>query len=149
MSDAKVCTRCGKEYPATPEYFYKQKSGKYGVYSRCKKCYNETRREYGRSERRKVTQRKYNKTGKAKSGALKYLYGITSEQYNQMFLQQEGCCAICGKHQSEFKRALCVDHNHETGEIRGLLCSKCNLGLGNFKDDSEILKKAIMYVAES
>lgn len=77
---------------------------------------------------------------------LKTQYGITIEQYNQMFLEQNGNCAICNINQSNFKRGLAVDHCHITGKIRGLLCGNCNLGIGNFKEGIENLYKAIEYI---
>lgn len=73
-------------------------------------------------------------------------YKLLPEQYNKMFLEQQGCCKICGRHQDEIKKKLHVDHCHETGEIRGLLCHNCNHGLGNFKDNMEFLQKAIDYL---
>ncbi len=73
-------------------------------------------------------------------------YGITYDEYITMFEQQDGYCAICGIHQSELKQALCVDHNHKTGIVRGLLCNACNTLLGNAKDDPEILNKSIQYL---
>ena len=63
-----------------------------------------------------------------------------------MFAIQRGCCAICGTHQSEMKIRLSVDHDHTTGKIRSLLCKSCNIGLGEFKDRVELLKKAISYL---
>ena len=55
---------------------------------------------------------------------------LTIERYDELLLKQGNRCAICGTHQSELKIALAVDHDHETGEIRGLLCSRCNINLG-------------------
>ena len=60
-------------------------------------------------------------------------YGTTIDDYNRLFEQQNGCCAICEKHQIEFNRLLGFDHNHATGEIRGLLCSHCNRFVGRFE----------------
>ena len=77
---------------------------------------------------------------------LKRNYNISLEEYNKLFVEQEGKCAICGKHQSEFKRAFGVDHNHITGKIRGLLCINCNLSLGHAKDDIETLLKMVDYL---
>jgi hypothetical protein len=62
-------------------------------------------------------------------------YNITIEEYNEMFDDQKGCCKICGRHQSEFKQRLCVDHDHKTGKIRGLLCHTCNRFLGYIDDN--------------
>ena len=61
---------------------------------------------------------------------LKLRCGISLDEWNKMFGEQQGCCAICGKHQSEEKRNFAVDHDHETDIIRGLLCSNCNTKLG-------------------
>jgi len=77
---------------------------------------------------------------------LKHSFGIDLAQYNELFAKQEGKCAICLRHQSEFSRALAVDHDHLTGEIRGLLCSAHNTALGQFQDDIELLEKAISYL---
>jgi len=63
-----------------------------------------------------------------------------------MFAEQEGCCAICGKHQSEQKKRLEVDHCHETGHVRALLCTNCNTALGKFYDDPELLYRAADYL---
>ena len=68
-----------------------------------------------------------------------------------MLADQDGTCAICNK-KNKMKKSkkdayqLSVDHNHDTGEIRGLLCMNCNFGIGNFKDSIEILKEAIKYL---
>ena len=86
------------------------------------------------------------KKAQAKNSILKTNYGITLEDYNIMLFQQDGCCAICETHHTELKRKLAVDHNHITGEVRGLLCVNCNLAIGNLKDDITLLKKAIKYL---
>ena len=72
--------------------------------------------------------KKYNKENpdKRKSAILKYEYGITLVQYNEMFETQEGKCAICQRHQNELTRTLCVDHDHKTNKVRALLCVTCN-----------------------
>ena len=72
--------------------------------------------------------KKYNKENpdKRKSAILKYEYGITLDQYNEMFKEQEGKCAICQRHQNKLTRTLCVDHDHKTNKVRALLCITCN-----------------------
>lgn len=70
-------------------------------------------------------------------------YGITLEDFNRMFEQQHGRCGMCGKHQSELYHTLAVDHSHETGKVRGLLCTACNVRLGTLED------KAFQMVAEA
>lgn len=74
-------------------------------------------------------------------------FGITIEDYDKMFIEQGGRCAICGKHHSEIERKhFSVDHCHNTGIVRGLLCHKCNSGLGAFGDDINKLKLAVVYL---
>ena len=64
---------------------------------------------------------------------LKVTYNMTLEDYQRMFDTQKGKCAICKKHQNEFKYPLHVDHDHNTGKVRGLLCGRCNAGLGYYE----------------
>jgi Recombination endonuclease VII len=73
-------------------------------------------------------------------------YGISLEQFNSLFEAQKGCCAICGKPQTEMKRRMHVDHDHATNVIRGLLCHMCNMGLGSFSDDVTKMTSAIAYL---
>ena len=98
------------------------------------------------------SQRKYNAS---KNGQLKkrerYLeknFGINIKDYEQMLVSQEYRCAICGKHQSELEKAFDIDHNHNTGKVRGLLCNQCNQALGLLKDSSELFVKALKYLKE-
>ena len=64
---------------------------------------------------------------------LQKAYGISLDDYNELFIQQGGKCAICGKLQSEFDYPFYVDHDHQTDQVRGLLCCGCNTGLGHFE----------------
>jgi hypothetical protein len=77
---------------------------------------------------------------------LKARYGITTDDYNQMFIEQEGCCAICNIHQKDTKKRLYVDHCHDTGKVRQLLCQHCNTLLGFARDDTKVLSEAIKYI---
>jgi hypothetical protein len=81
---------------------------------------------------------------------LKSLYGITLENYSEMYKLQEGKCSICLEFYSETSdfrtKVLHVDHCHNTGRVRGLLCHKCNKALGLFKDNVDTLKRAIEFV---
>ncbi len=78
---------------------------------------------------------------------LKRMYNLTLEEYQQKLEQQEGKCKICGRTEMNYKnKVLCVDHNHETNEIRGLLCGLCNSGIGKFLDDKQLLMNAIKYL---
>ena len=71
---------------------------------------------------------------------------FTYEHYDVMLIDQNFSCKICKKHLSDCKKALSVDHNHSTGEVRGLLCQHCNTVLGMALDDIKILQKAIEYL---
>lgn len=92
------------------------------------------------------------KYGIAKSTRETHLvntYGITQADYDRMFAEQGGVCAICRKpqHHSRFSN-LCVDHCHKTGAVRGLLCSSCNRAIGYLGDDLDRLQAAIRYLAK-
>lgn len=76
-------------------------------------------------------------------------YGIKIEDYNKILDNQNGKCAICERHVSDFNRLLAVDHNHKTGKVRGLLCFSCNVAIGNFKDSIDILRKAVKYLEDN
>jgi Recombination endonuclease VII len=92
---------------------------------------------------------------KIKNNDLLKSYGITLAQYNEMSEKQGHTCAICGlpetdKDQNSGKpRKLAVDHCHNTGKVRGLLCGACNKGIGYFQDDTHIIQKAINYLKEN
>lgn len=91
---------------------------------------------------------------RAKNSDLKRSYGITLVEYETMLAAQDGKCAICkGPERTRDKdggpRRMPVDHDHETGKVRGLICTHCNRALGMFKDDIKILKSAIAYVERS
>ena len=82
---------------------------------------------------------------------IKSTYGIDLEQYFEMFKKQSGVCAICGKEETRRSRyggtcKLTIDHSHKDKKVRGLLCSRCNSGLGYFGDNEETLKNAISYL---
>ncbi len=73
-------------------------------------------------------------------------YGLSSDQYQSLLIEQDSKCTICGTKQEDFKRKLSVDHDHITGQIRGLLCFKCNSAIGLLNDDPELIKKAYKYI---
>lgn len=80
---------------------------------------------------------------------IKGTYGITEQEYSKMFLDQEGKCGICFSALIFRDRATHIDHNHETGIVRGLLCHNCNTAIGLLKEDTEIMKNAIKYMSEA
>lgn len=73
---------------------------------------------------------------------LRYKYGIGAKEYEALRKAQGGQCALCGVE----PEVLCVDHCHATGEVRGLLCTPCNTGIGHLRDDVAILRRAIDYL---
>lgn len=83
---------------------------------------------------------------------LKNEYGLTLEDYEQMLKIQGGVCAICKEPETNIDKrtnklkVLSVDHHHESKRVRGLLCTKCNTGLGMFRDDSQLLLLAAEYL---
>jgi hypothetical protein len=130
-----LCIGCGKFPPA------KSKSGY------CEKCLAKARAEYKPFDRRH----------KHRFWAIKRKYGIGETEFAQLLEAQNGKCAICGiepppplaetedrrKHNGKI---LKVDHDHETNEVRGLLCNGCNIGLGGFADDPSRLWSAMQYL---
>lgn len=86
------------------------------------------------------------KRHKDKAPHLMWKYGITLADYDMMLEIQGGVCAICGKTPEENKRRLCVDHDHETGQVRGILCTQCNSVLGFWKDNPETARQAMIYL---
>lgn len=75
-------------------------------------------------------------------------YGVSPEQVEQMHADQGGVCAICGQPLALWTKATHIDHDHATGEVRGLLCWGCNVGLGAFKDDTGKLLAAAAYLTK-
>ena len=104
------------------------------------KKYREKNRELIREK-----QKKFNKENpiKRKNSMLKYHYGITLDDYNKMFKQQNGKCAICKRHQNNLTRTLCVDHDHKTNQVRALLCVTCNTDVSVVEDR---LKEMLKYL---
>jgi len=92
---------------------------------------------------------------KVKNNDLKRNFGITLDEYNDRLARQGGLCAICRNaetvidNRTQRPRSLAVDHCHVTDEVRGLLCTGCNQGIGNFRDDPDRLLAAIQYLTEA
>ena len=103
------------------------------------------RRKWVEDPRLKETRRRYDlRSQNRRKSALKCSYRMSLEQYEQLLVRQNGACAICGK---QTTKRLCVDHCHATGRVRGLLCSKCNLGIGQLDDDPGLMRAAIAYLS--
>jgi hypothetical protein len=136
MKTSKRCPRC--EETKDIDDFYRCKKR---VNSHCKECQKEVTKNWQQNNPEQVALRK-------REGNLKRLYGITLEQYNLLLNKQKECCAICEKHYSKFTRRLSVDHNHQTGEVRGLLCTYCNHRLIGRHKDPSLLRKMADYVEQ-
>lgn len=150
---AKTCPGCSKNKPFS-EYYQRNRTeyadSAAGYQTICKDCFKEQRSAYVKANPEKCRQiyrSSYLKdpTSKRRSN-YKRNFGITLEQYNEMFAAQNGCCKVCERHQSEFKRRLAVDHCHASGAIRGLLCRNCNTALGCVSDSIFVLSNLIDYL---
>lgn len=169
----KVCLKCKEEKPFS--LFSKNKRNKDGYQIYCKKCKSleylnnkdrylakakenywdkreekiEYRRQYYKENREKVLagMKRYHQANPhvKREHYLKINYGITNDDYQTLLTSQNHQCAVCGD-SPEYN--LVVDHNHDTGEIRGLLCQPCNQALGLLKDSPEIIQSAQNYLKE-
>ena len=129
-----------------------------GLDGRCKECVKKINAEYRHHNRKQLSQKErqrwQEKTSEEKQKInqssrerrLQRVYGISIQKYNQLLEKQSFCCAICEKHQSKEKNSFAVDHNHFTGEIRGLLCYYCNHRVVGKHRDGILLRKIADYV---
>lgn len=130
----KTCSRC-KQKKSKSE-FCRNRLNSDGLHLQCKTCHSESQRKYRKQNKRKIQDHR-----------LRKRYGISIDDYDRMATTQGHKCAICGgqnfgKNRSRF----CVDHDHETGQIRALLCNKCNRGIGYLNDDPDLLERAADYI---
>ena len=130
----KKCSSCQEEKPF--EEFNKSKSGKFGLHNQCRPCTKLWQPSPEALKVRRETSRAFNR--------LKAT-GFTPEDFKEKLDEQGGVCAICGT-DNPGKLDFCADHDHANGNKRGVLCRKCNSGLGHFNDDPEVIAKAIQYL---
>ena len=130
---SKKCNKC-KQIKASDEFF-KDISSRNGLTKCCKSC---------DSERRKMERKAH--PGRHKYSAIKSRYGLTRAEYDTMLQKQNGVCAICSCVDTTVVNGgqclLSVDHDHETGKIRGLLCHKCNTGIGMLATPENCIRAA-------
>lgn len=143
----KICSKCGNGKPLSE--FGKASRMKDGLRTWCKECVNKDNNS--RYHRHTDEQREAHRWSSRKSQIKRY--GITVEQYEAMWESQGGKCKICGdpimSHSNEKHKVACIDHDHKTLKVRGLLCWHCNIGLGKFFDSAERLENAIKYLKEN
>jgi len=152
---SKVCSSCEAPIPLTD--FYKDDRYKSGRASRCKPCANAATKEYRHKNNESVNalRRENYKPEVAAITSRKSRYRLSDERYQQLLEAQGGVCAIC-KQECSTGKALAVDHDHSCcpprkscGDcVRALLCSRCNLGIGSFNDDINLLHAAVQYLSK-
>ena len=124
------CSKC-KDIKILNE-FHKDKANKAtGYASLCKIC----KLEYDKSKAKHTYGKKLERT-----------FGITIMEYDQMLILQNNKCLLCERDRKSFNKNFAVDHCHNTGKVRGLLCQQCNVALGMFDDNPELIRKAADYV---
>jgi hypothetical protein len=147
ISATKVCTRCGKRKPVTDFYVKKGKGGGQYRYGHCKACHQKITDQWRIDNREKFNTY-------MRRNAKKRRYGLTLEEYDARFVAVGFKCEVCLKpgrpdryqDLAEGEVQLHLDHDHETGELRGILCTNCNNGLGRFEDDLERLRRLVVYL---
>ena len=130
----KTCRICSLDLPASS--FHRKRSAADGLQTYCKDCNRQATyaQRQADPEGNRARQRRYDVRRPGK-------HGVLPEQRDEMVRAQGGRCAICRQ-----ETVLVVDHCHETGRVRGMLCKLCNSGLGFFKDDQNSLQAAISYL---
>ncbi len=135
----KTCTVCKEDKSLDNFYNYKAKAD--GKSYRCKSCDDLARKRwrYDNPERSKLS---------ARSRQIKHKYGLTLDDYESLLKQQDYCCAICecSTDSPRVQGSMAVDHCHNTGKIRGLLCNQCNRAIGMLDDSPTLLKKSYRYL---
>ena len=130
----KYCSKCRELLPYSD--FSLHPNGRYGLQPRCKDCHAADSKQYS-AARPPSTPEKNSKY------LLKRKYGLTLDEYDDLVLRYGGVCGIC-KQPSD--KVLVVDHDHTTGEVRGVLCSSCNTGIGFLGDTIEAVEAALAYL---
>lgn len=142
---SKLCRRCGI-YKLTSE-FWERKDLRGGLVPVCKECHSTA----SHLERQRENKRKRILAGsKEERQRVCSRYGITVDDYERLLKDQNGTCAICGNEETRIgTKSLHIDHDHATGHVRGLLCSRCNSLLGFAREKPSILRKAIDYLVRA
>lgn len=135
----KTCNKCGESKRLSD--FYQHHMMADGHLNACKQCIIARNRARDDADPTHVTRRAV----WSRNGKLRRAYGLEPAEYVSMLQRQGGVCLICGTDQPGAK-SFCVDHDHATGVVRGLLCNDCNVGLGFFRDNPDRLVSAAAYL---
>lgn len=136
----KTCTSCEAVLPL--DEFHQNKASPDGRHSMCKTCKNaKARKKY--KDKVEKPRKKYLSY---RERHLQTHYGISVSQFDSLLKKQNYCCAVCGKHSDDEKKSLHVDHDHKTGEIRGLLCNFCNRQIIGRHRNPDIFEAAAKYL---
>ena len=111
-----------------------------------KKYYQQNKEKYLNQSREWCEENPLKKKHRRRKNHLAATYGLSLQEYDDLYNQQQGCCAICNRHRMELKRVLFVDHDHKTKKVRGLLCYSCNTGLALYESHK---KKILNYLGEN
>ena len=133
----KRCTNCNQNLPLSK--FWKNKTTKDGYQVWCKVCWKSA------TDKRRNGPKRIIELRQRRNRHLIRTYGISIEDYEDKLIKQGGVCGICNRAKDGIK-ALAVDHDHESGKVRGILCENCNRGIGMFKHDQKLLNLAIAYL---
>lgn len=142
----KECRRCHEEKPV--ENFSANRMRRDGLHTWCRACASAYAKERYNDPKTGLAKRQ---RASARKSRIKTVYGIEYDLVLALYEKQEGACAICGAHgsapaQGENHSVLVIDHDHVTGEVRGLLCRHCNAALGGFRDSVETIIRAAHYL---
>ena len=143
----KICSKCLIE--KNKSEFSKARNREDGLQTVCRICAKESIFKWRDKNPEKtylINKKARHKNDKYRDWTLKKKYGLSFIEYNELLERQNFSCAICNKNQSDCKTLLHVDHCHESGKIRGLLCMNCNTGIGSLKESTDLLQKAIEYI---
>ena len=146
----KECSKCHHTKPL--EYFYKDSHKKDGHWTECKQCAEKREKKYrffhtDEIRKKKQLSRKRNPI-RDKDNDYRRKYGISFEGVKQMYVNQNGQCALCS-YRFNKRKDIHVDHNHTTGKVRGLLCMKCNIQIGYIEKAEPVLGKITEYLQAS
>jgi hypothetical protein len=132
----KICKGCG--LPKSVESFDRHPTMVGGRINFCRRCEQSKALIRNRLNKDKINQQQRERRKKnpcrMKGYDLKKNYGMSINDWNNMFEKQHGCCAICGKESYQFKKPLQVDYNHKSNKVRKLLCVRCNTAVGIIED---------------